>query len=688
MFLFQSLKYNYSENTDEMVQKFKELKPNYVVYDTETTGLDFMQDKPFLISVGFDKYSYVFEINPTTIKNFDYIRKHATMLLAHNAKYDYHMMRNIGINMEEANLGDTMVIARLTQYADKMSSLSLEAIGQQYVHENAKFAGKAIQNHLNEINKARRTVLRNYIKEHYGKQYKEILEAYDNRVQYVPHQHDLVFSQLDSIYKKPNYYDSYLEKPELMKRYATDDVVIMLEYLKKSLPILKQVDPDLKTFRRESKLISVVGEMERIGLTVDLNYLLDSRQRLLDYQTTLYDKLYEMIDTTCRAGQHKKIKQIFKTKYNITLMQSDVKALEAVKNYGNDNATAVANMFIKIRHVDKWLNTYIEGMLNRIVDGKIYTSINNSGTVSGRVSSDMQQQPKDPLLDEDGTELFHPRRVFINPEGFKTYYFDYSQMELRMQAQYTIDISGGDKNLCRAYVPFECKSFITGETFDVYNPEHIPQWGSGEWVDENDEPWEPIDLHTVTTLMAFPQLSVTDSNFHQYRKYGKVANFLKNYGGGVGAIKAQLGVDDDIAIALDEGYYKAFPKVLDYQKWVTDNLFKYGYTENLYGRRYYMQDSRWFYKAINYVIQGGCADMVKDRQIAINEFLKSKKSNSRILLPIHDEIQVLIKDGEEHLIPMITNIMQDVGSIMKNLPMICDVEMTDTSWAEKYKVSI
>jgi DNA polymerase I - 3''-5'' exonuclease and polymerase domains len=232
MFLFQSLKYNYSENTDEMVQKFKELKPNYVVYDTETTGLDFIQDKPFLISVGFDKYSYVFEINDTNIKNFDYIRKHATMLLAHNAKYDYHMMRNIGINMEEANLGDTMVIARLTQYADKMSSLSLEAIGQQYVHENAKFAGKAIQNHLNEINKVRRTVLRNYIKEHYGKQYKEILEAYDNRVQYVPHQHDLVFSQLDSIYKKPTYYDSYLEKPELMKRYATDDVVIMLEYLK------------------------------------------------------------------------------------------------------------------------------------------------------------------------------------------------------------------------------------------------------------------------------------------------------------------------------------------------------------------------------------------------------------------------------------------------------------------------
>jgi DNA polymerase I len=688
MFLFQKLKYNYSENSSEMVKKFKELKPNYVVYDTETTGLDFMNDKPFLLAVGFDKYSFVFETTPENIKNFDYIRNNARMLLAHNAKYDFHMMINIGVDMSNNNLGDTMTIARLTQYADKMSSLSLETIGQEYVHENAKFAGKAIQNHLNEINKSRRTVLRNYIKEHHPKQYKEILEAYDKRVQYLPHQHDLIFSQLDTIYKKPNYFDSYLEKPDLMKRYAVDDVVIMLEYLKKSLPILKQVDPGLKTFHRESKLISIVAKMERFGLQSDHKYLIESRERVSNYSVKLYEKLHKISGHKFTAGQHKKIKQIFQTKYNIMLMNSDVKALEMVKNYNNSEATEVANLIIELRHVDKWLTTYIEGMLNRIQDGKIHTSINNSGAVSGRVSSDMQQQPKDPLLDDEGNELFHPRRVFVNPEGYKTYYFDYSQMELRMQAQYTIDISGGDKNLCRAYIPFECKSFITGEMFDVYNPEHVLQWGSGEWVDETDQPWQPIDLHTVTTLMAFPEISVNDSNFSQYRKYGKVANFLKNYGGGIGAIKAQLGVDDKIATALDEGYYKAFPKVLDYQKWVTDNLFKYGYVANPYGRRYYMQDSRWFYKAVNYVIQGGCADMVKDRQIAIHEFLEKSKAKSKMLLPIHDEIQVLIHDSEEHLVSKIQEIMQDVNDVMKNLPMLCEVERTDTNWAEKYEVHL
>lgn len=688
MFLNQKFEYIVSDDVSQMYERFVELQPNYIVYDTETTGLDFMNDKPFLYSVGFDNYVFIFEPTENNLSVFHKIAKKAKMVLAHNAKYDYHMSLNMGIDLSDCNLGDSMTVARLTQYADVNARLALESIGERYVDPTSKFAGKVIQKHINDINKNRRTILRNYIKDNYAKEYSSILQAYDNRVQYLPHQYDLVFSQLDSIYKKPNYYDSYLEKPTLMRQYIADDVVIMLEYLKKVLKILKTVDPDLKTFRRESKLISIVAKMERIGLVADQKYLLDSRQRVIEYQDKLYKELHDKIETTISVGQHKKIKEIFKIKFGIHLDKSDIQALKSVKNYGNEEATKVAEMIVELRHLEKVVSTYIEGMLNRISDGKIYTSINNSGAVSGRVSSDMQQQSKEPLLDYTGKELFHPRKVFINPKDYTMYYFDYSQMELRMQAQYTIDISGGDKNLCRAYIPFECKSFITGETFDVYNPEHIPQWGSGEWVDENSEPWVPVDLHTITTLEAFPDITVDHPEFEHYRKYGKVANFLKNYGGGLNAIMDQLNVSEKIAKALDEGYYKAFPAILDYQKWVSNQLFKYGFVENRYGRRYYMQNSQLFYKAINYVIQGGCADMMKDRQIAIANYLDYHKLKSKMFLPIHDEIQILIHKDEENILPMIKQIMEDVGNLMPNLPMLCDVEKTDTNWAEKYKVSI
>jgi DNA polymerase-1 len=274
--------------------------------------------------------------------------------------------------------------------------------------------------------------------------------------------------------------------------------------------------------------------------------------------------------------------------------------------------------------------------------------------------------------------LFHPRRLVINDEGYKTYYFDYSQMELRVQAQYTVDVSGGDSNLCRAFIPFNCKSLFTGETYPLGSKD----WDSGEWIDEHGNPWTPTDLHSVTTLEAFPELgSAEHPEFSHYRRLGKMCNFLKNYGGGIEAIKHQIIDNDEIAVKLNKGYYNAFPKILEYQKWVEDNLTQYGFVENLYGRRYYLKSSNYYYKAYNYIIQGGCADIVKEKEIQVYEFLKPYKS--MMLLPIHDEIQIAIADGEEHLVPEIKRIMESVDDIMKDIPMVCDVEITHTSWADK-----
>ena len=158
-------------------------------------------------------------------------------------------------------------------------------------------------------------------------------------------------------------------------------------------------------------------------------------------------------------------------------------------------------------------------------------------------------------------------------------------------------------------------------------------------------------------------------------------NFLKNYGGCIDAIKSQIINNDEIASKLNKGYYNAFPKILDYQKWVEDNLTQYGFVENIYGRRYYLQSNNYYYKAYNYIIQGSCADMMKEKELQVYDLLKPYKSD--MLLPIHDEIQISIADGEEYLVPQIKKIMESTSNVIKTIPMTCDVEVTNTSWAEK-----
>lgn len=674
MFLFQKLKYTYKhiEDEKELVEDIRsKIKLyNIAAFDTETTGLRFYTDTPFIAGFGFGTYIWTF---PAYITSSIYsLISEQMKVFAHNAKYDFHMMWNIGQPIPpHIKYYDSMTVARLTEYSDSLDGIGLDDLGVKYVDPSAKFASKVIREHINQINKRRLKHLRMELKSRGVKDITKRIDAYKARVQFVYDDPEIA-----ELYKEPNYKDSYDENPELMRSYLADDIVLVLEYLKHSLPILEVTDHDWRVMEQESKLIPIIAAVERTGLRADVQYLLNSRLQVIDFIKLKNEIKNQLTGRYFNSGQHNEIKKYFNEVHGIYLSKTDVGALEEISKLGGV-AGKVADVIIELRTLDKWLSTYIDGMLNRVWNGRIHTSINNSGAVTGRVSSDLQQQPKEPLLDDNGMELFHPRRVFINDEGAKTFYFDYSQMELRLQAHYTLLVSGGDTNLCRAFMPFKCQNMLTGETFDY----KAHDWNSGEWIDENGDVWKPTDLHAVTTLKAFPHLTVDHPDFPKMRKIGKMANFLKNYGGGLGAIHRQLKITEEAAQALNRGYYEAFPKVLDYQKWIEKQLDLYGYVENLLGRRYYIQDRSLYYKTYNYMIQGGCADLMKQKEIALFEFLKDKKS--KMLLPIHDEMQVSIPDDERWIVPHIKAIMDDNDKFMGTLPMLCDVEWTHTNWAEK-----
>ncbi|MFA6691502.1 MAG: DNA polymerase, partial [Saccharofermentanales bacterium] len=294
-----------------------------------------------------------------------------------------------------------------------------------------------------------------------------------------------------------------------------------------------------------------------------------------------------------------------------------------------------------------------------------------------------QQQPKEALKTRDGKELFHPRKAFVTDEGKSIYYFDYKNMELRVQALYTILVNDGDGdlNLCQAFVPFKYKSMFTGEEYDFekdYN-----DWDSGEWVDEDGNPWIAVDVHTASTLQAFPDKSVDDPDFAHYRSLGKRANFAKNYGSGASKIAQSLRISEELAKAFSDGYYKAFPKIKDYQRYVEDSIYVKGYIENLFGRRYYFRETGNSYKGYNYLIQGFGADLLKLKEIEVDKFLRKGGYKSKMLMVVHDEVQVLVEHGEEAIVPKIAEILENCREYSKYIPMTCDVEVTHTNWADK-----
>lgn len=473
MFLYQKLKYDYKyidvSDTREAIKEIANLlikanieKPDFIAYDTETDGLNIIKSKPFLVSMGFNKTVITMEYNAEVMNmlwkmyllpiketgkslqdNDNFLG-----LFAHNGKFDYHMVENGGSKIpDEIRLYDSITIARLTEYTDERASMSLETLGGKYVDEESKFAGKIIKDIVKKINLERRKKLRDDLMKSFpddgfstvtksGKfkstgKLSKLIEDYDkNRTKFV-NDDDKYFKFIDEHYTPANYQDAYNQDPELVRSYAADDIVIMLEYMNKAIPTLRKVDEGLVVLNREGKLIRAVATMEKAGLKVDVNYVLRCRKEMCNYRDLLYMELnlYTGLDFT--VSQHDFIKKFLYTKYGIKTDKADEKALKYIREKtDNDEVKDICSNILELRTLDKWISTYVDGKLNSLIYNentksyRIYTDINNNGAVSGRVSCDMQQQPKEALSDRDGNELFHPRRMFICDDGYSFAFCD------------------------------------------------------------------------------------------------------------------------------------------------------------------------------------------------------------------------------------------------------------------------
>lgn len=671
-------------------------KIGMMAFDTETNTkinmankdenlIDIKHDMPFLLQFGYDNIIYLIDFRndsislETALTFFDKVVSRSTLALAQNIKFDINMLINKGYKWHTENMCDLMAIARLSLESKSereggapmaLKPLATRLLGTQYAE-----AGKAIDEYLKRLWTDKVKELANVLKPYGIKkwQIEATLKDVTGTLDEYPLEVQLIWSNWEAS-SKVSYED--VDK-ELMYRYGATDVILVLELTKLLLPIVKDKE-QMSILKREMKLLMPLVRMERTGYTVDKSYLIRCKQALIFEINSIKQRNFELCGEYISPNQNQAIKDMILRKFGYTLESTDKNAMHIIMQTDKSMPDAVKKYLdnvIYLRTLLKWVATYINPILyklNNSGDTKVYTMYNPNGAVSGRFSSNFQQFPKNPIYSRIGDfELFHPRKMFVIDKEFpEMAYIDYSQVELRLQAEYTYYCTKGygDINMLRAYMPFKCY-----EKDGVY------------YHNEDGTIWEGVDLHTQSTKTAFPNVPVDSPEFKKLRSMGKRVNFALIYGGSLNKIKQILAdIDPEIVTKLYNGFNTSFKDVATYGRYVQTQWAKNnGYVTNLLGRRYYISDSRDVYKLNNYLIQGSAADIIKTCIIKIDKMLNDGGYKTKLQGCIHDEVCVCVAEGEHDVLYEIKNIMENTCKTY--VPLVAEIEITTTNWAEKHE---
>jgi len=668
-------------------------------FDTETNtridmskkdndNINIKHDMPFMLQFGYDKQIFIIDFRTfpdisTALETFDKVRKKAALAIAHNIKFDMSMLMNIGYSWTEPhNECDLMSIARLALEAKSereggypmgLKPLAARLLGTEYA-----LMGSQVDNELRGLWHKALKELEKKLKPYKisRSQINEIVKDVTGTLDMFPEDVQKIWNTWELSTKI-----SYADVPiETIHKYGATDVILVLMLTKMLLPVVKDRN-QLAILKRERALIMPLIRMERAGYTIDKPYLIRSKQALIFEVNAIKDINNKLLGENIAPNQHQAIKDALLRKFKYTLESTDKNQMDiiiATDKTMPEEVKKYLNNVIYLRTLEKWLSTYINPMLHKLnntSDTKVYTQYNANGAVSGRFTSNFQQFPKNAVVSHLGNfELFHPRKMFV-PDSIngELAYIDYSQVELRLQAEYTYYATGGygDENMLRAYMPFHCYE-KDGKFFH----------------NEDKEEWQGVDLHTQSTKMAFPTVEVGTPEFKKLRNIGKRVNFALIYGASLKKVQMTLAdVDPKIVEKLYRGFHSRFIHVKTYQNFVSRNWVKNGgYVTNLLGRRYYIVDQADVYKLNNYLIQGSAADIIKTVIIKVDDYLRKNHFKTRLIGCIHDELCISVAPGEHAVLKKIKWLMEN--SVKTYVPLVAEVSTSTTNWAEKKEVEL
>lgn len=708
----------------------KDVKPEYGALDTETDGLHIINNKPFVVQFGFldlpNKRGFTFAIDlehtnfaDEVLSYWESVAHTLKLYMGHNIKFDLHMLENIGHPYRDNNLTDTQFYIRYGHDAlhpeEGGPPLGLKEYATRYIDRDAKLHENKLTKEKSGITK----IYNNRLKDMLNRSGAKLPEGSDAKSFTLKVVNDLfkdcIFDvsdlpedmkevYLEWLYSLPLYLQHKVQalvesdmiryndlNRENLIKYAHYDIVYTLEIWASLHHIVKNRGQE-EAVKIENMCILPWYDMERTGFHADVEYLEDARRKLKDYIIRQRKEFYELAGSRLAVGQHATIKKVLNERFNTEIASTNDESLSLLKNSldKEGNVYRFISLLQELRTLEKWYSVYIIRFQKDLRGtDTLYTTIHQVGTVSGRITSDFQQFPKKAICTEDGEEIFHPRKVVKTDTALV--YLDYSQIELRFQALYTLLLDKPDMNMCRAYMPYKCYRIdpmnefeLYQEPFDPHNSEHIKNYKKYKWYHiEDDTEWEPVDVHGATTLAAFPGLKKTDPEYHDLRYIGKRVNFAKNYGAEFGKIK-QMFPDktDEECRMINDAYYKAFPGIKNYHEYCKQRALEYSNTENLFHVKYYNVNG---HKLKNMLIQGSAAFFLKWKIIQLYNYCQKNNIKTKFQMQIHDELSWEWDPSDPpEIFFEFKRIMEDWSASM--VPIIADMEVTTTTWADKKEV--
>ena len=400
----------------------------------------------------------------------------------------------------------------------------------------------------------------------------------------------------------------------------------------------------------ELPLSAILREMEQTGVRIDVPMLKQAEAKLNNELQTIEQQIYTSVGMTFNINSPKQVGEVL-----FDQLQLDDKAKKSkTGQYSTSEEVLLAlkpkhpvvGLILEYRELKKLISTYISALPNYInpTTGKIHTTYNQTVTATGRLSSSNPNLQNLPIRSERGQLI---RQAVIPDEGCLFLSADYSQIELRLMAHFSQD-------------PHLVQAFLSGQ-----------------------------DIHAATAAKIF-NVSIEEVTKEQ-RRQAKTANFGIIYGISAFGLAQQLDCSRSEAKALIDGYFAAFPGVIDYIEKQKELARQQGYAVTLFGRKRYLPDIlshnatvRSFAErnAVNSPIQGTAADIIKMAMVTIHRRLKEEGLKAQMIMQVHDELNFNVPLNEvDKVREIVVSEMQHVVHL--TVPLIADCGV-GTNWLEAH----